>query len=187
MRTEDPLAPARRNIELKARDPDPDRSSLVCESLGAKKRPDLVQRDTYFHVPNGRLKLREEPGGVAHLIGYERPNRTEERESRYRIIETENPTELKAALTDALGVVAIVAKQRRLFLWEGARIHLDRVEMLGDFIEFEAIAPPDSNLSSEESQIRGLRNAFSIAEADLIDVSYCDLALAGRSVEESSP
>ena len=59
------MSAPRRNVELKATDPDPDRSLAVCLALGADDRGVLVQRDTYFRVPDGRLKLREEtPGGT---------------------------------------------------------------------------------------------------------------------------
>lgn len=52
--------PARRNVELKARDPEPERSSSVCRALGAEDRGVIAQRDTYFDVVRGGLKLREE-------------------------------------------------------------------------------------------------------------------------------
>jgi adenylate cyclase class IV len=54
-----------RNVELKARDPDPRRSLAACEALGAEPQGVLFQRDTYFPAPHGRLKLREEEGQVA--------------------------------------------------------------------------------------------------------------------------
>jgi adenylate cyclase class 2 len=63
-----------RNLELKARDLDPARSGQVCQELGAEDKGTLIQRDTYFEVPRGRLKIREEPGAVPHLIAYERPD-----------------------------------------------------------------------------------------------------------------
>ena len=59
------MAAPRRNIELKASDPDPERSLAVVLGLGARDRGHLRQRDTYFRVTTGRLKLREEdPGGA---------------------------------------------------------------------------------------------------------------------------
>jgi adenylate cyclase, class 2 len=150
----------------------------VCEAIGAEDRGLLVQRDTYFNVPHGRLKLREEDGGAPHLIAYERPDRVGGRESRYRIVEVDRVGELKAALSAALGVKAVVAKERRLFIWEGnVRIHLDVVEGLGAFIEFEAIASADSELTQEEAQVKRLRQRFEIEDAELIGGSYCDLML----------
>jgi hypothetical protein len=37
-----------------------------------------------------------------------------------------------------------VTKRRQRFIWEQVRIHLDDVERLGSFIEFETVAPEDS-------------------------------------------
>jgi adenylate cyclase class IV len=84
----------------------------------------LVQRDTYFHAPRGRLKLREEEGAISHLIAYERPDLAGQRESRYRIVEVDNAEELKTALSGSLGMKVVVEKERQLFIWEGnVRIH----------------------------------------------------------------
>jgi predicted adenylyl cyclase CyaB len=172
-----PADPAglRRNVELKARDPDQARSFAACEDLGAASQGVLVQQDTYFQAPHGRLKLREEEGARPHLIAYERADLLGGRESRYRIIAIDQPDELKAALRGTLGLKAVVAKKRWLFLWEGVRIHLDQVAGLGDFIEFEAIADATSDLSHEEAQVARLRQAFEIEHAALVGASYCDL------------
>lgn len=180
------MAEPRRNIELKARDAAPKRSLAACETIGAKASGVLIQRDTYFHTPRGRLKLREEEGAVPHLISYQRPDLAEQRESRYRIVEVEWVEALKEALAGALGVKVVVAKERRLFLWKGVRIHLDAVEGLGSFIEFEAIAAADSDLSREGAQVAALRQAFDIDDVDIVGESYCDLALveAGASMSQ---
>ncbi|HEX5927801.1 MAG TPA: class IV adenylate cyclase [Solirubrobacterales bacterium] len=166
-----------RNVELKARDPDPAGSLALCRSLGAKERGVLAQRDTYFRVPHGRLKLREE-GAAAELIGYERPDLAAQRESSYRRVPVDDPEALKAALAAALGVEATVVKERRLFAWEGVRIHLDRVKGLGDFVEFEAVIGAALDPGSAGRRVEQLRRAFGIGEDRLIGQSYCDLALA---------
>ena len=66
------MAAPRRNIELKASDPDPERSLAVVKGLGAHDRGIIRQCDTYFRVHTGRLKLREEEPGGATLIQYDR-------------------------------------------------------------------------------------------------------------------
>ena len=170
----------RRNIELKARDPDPARSVDACKSLGAEDSGVLTQRDTYFNASHGRLKLREEDGASAQLIAYQRADRVDQRTSHYQLIDVVEPEELKAALAAALGVKVVVAKERRLFIWEGnVRIHLDAVQGLGHFIEFEAVANGDSDLGNEQDQTKRLREAFEIDDADVIGGSYCDLAMVG--------
>jgi hypothetical protein len=43
----------RRNIELKAADPDPSASLEVCRMLGAEDRGTIAQHDTYFEIARG--------------------------------------------------------------------------------------------------------------------------------------
>ena len=162
----------RRNIECKAVDPDPARSLEVCRSLGAKDHGFIRQRDTYFNVGFGGLKLREETPGRPQLIQFERPERPQQRQSRYRIIPIADADALRAALEAALGVRGAVVKRRHLFLWRHVRIHLDEVTGLGSFIELEAVAPPESDLSHEHRLVAELRDAFAISDDRLCATGY---------------
>ncbi len=166
------------NLELKVRDRDPARSLRACEGLGAADEGTLSQIDTYFDVPRGRLKLREEVGSEAQLIAYERADDRGNAESRYRLVAVPDPTELKAALAGTLGVRVEVRKQRRLYLWEGIRIHLDEVEELGSFIEFEGVATAARAADAFEPLLTDLRRRFGIEDEDLLAVSYSDLVEA---------
>lgn len=58
----------------------------------------MRQDDTYFNVPQGRLKLRREAGAAAHLIAYERPDLRGQKESRYRIVEVGDASGIEEAL-----------------------------------------------------------------------------------------
>ncbi|HEX7289735.1 MAG TPA: class IV adenylate cyclase [Conexibacter sp.] len=165
----------RRNVELKARDDDPARSLAICGELGAEDRGELWQRDTYFTVPHGGLKLREQAPGRPHLIQFQRADQEQERESRYRIVEVADAGVLTAALDAALGVRGAVEKRRRLLLWRDVRIHLDTVEGLGTFLELEAVAPPDSDLALEHERVAFLREALAIDDARLVPVGYAAL------------
>jgi adenylate cyclase, class 2 len=147
----------------------------VCEELGAKDKGTLVQRDTYFEVPRGRLKLREEPDAVGHLIAYERPDHPGHKESRYRLIEVSEPAELRDALAAVLGITVVVSKARRLFIFEGVRIHLDRVDGLGEFIEFEGVAADGEDPSGFAELLVDLQQYFGLRDADLLSESYSDL------------
>jgi adenylate cyclase class IV len=165
---------ARRNIELKARDRDPAGSIETCQALDAEAKGTIWQRDSYFDVPFGGLKLREEDPGRPHLIQFERADEARQRESRYRIIEVDDAPALLAALTAAVGLTVVVAKRRQLFLWQDVRIHLDDVKHLGTFIELEAVAPSDSDLRHEHALISQLRTTFAITDERLIAVGYAE-------------
>lgn len=177
------MATPRRNIELKAIDPDPGRSLEICRALGARDRGVLWQRDTYFDVSAGGLKLREQQPGRAHLIQFKRADEPQQRESRYRIIETDDPQTLLAALGTAVGINVTVSKHRRLFLWRNVRIHLDNVERLGAFIELEAVAPADSDLRNEHELVEQLRDAFSITDDRLCATGYAQQLIARSIIE----
>ena len=166
-------AEPRRNIELKARDPAPDRSLRAALALGARDEGWLRQTDTYFRVPHGRLKLREEDAS-AELIAYDRADEALARESRYRLVTIDDPHGLKAALSTALGVLVVVEKSRRLLLWQSVRIHLDEVRCLGSFIEIEAVADPASDLTSERREANEVHEALAISPEQIMAVSYSD-------------
>src|SRR4051794_1448404 len=172
------MAEPRRNVELKARDPDPERSLARCRALGAEDRGELRQRDTYFAATRARLKLREQEPGGAELIAYERPDAARARESRYRIGPVADPAALREALDAALGTVVVVDKRRRLFLWEGVRIHLDRVDGLGDFVELEGVAADGSDLAREGELVERLRAVLDIAPEAIEATGYADLLAA---------
>ncbi len=169
------MAPPRRNVELKARDPEPERSLERARALGAEDRGELRQRDTYFAAPRGRLKLREQDPGGAELIAYERDDAAAARESRYRIAPVEDAAALREALDAALGTVVVVDKRRRLLLWKGVRIHLDRVEGLGDFVELEGVAGEGSDLAGEGARVERLRSELQIADDAIEATGYADL------------
>jgi len=166
----------RRNLELKARCNDIDAARDAARSAGALHQGLLIQTDTYFHCPNGRLKLRHIEPDKAELIWYSRPDSPQIRGSDYILTPIPDPASALAALSTALGVRGIIHKRRELWLLDNLRIHLDEVDGLGQFIEFEAVISHDRNESAAPSQIRDLCLAMKIFEKDLVSGSYSDLA-----------
>jgi homotetrameric cytidine deaminase len=180
------VSEARRNVELKALDPDPVRSLERALALGAEDHGVIVQRDTYFRVREGRLKLREEEPGEAHLIAYSRPDAAEVRVSSYRVVPVPDPDGLRAALAETDGVDVVVEKRRRLLLWETVRIHLDEVAGLGSFLELEAVADAGSDLERERAQVARLRAELGIGDEALREGSYSDAVRAAREGSDPS-
>jgi homotetrameric cytidine deaminase len=178
------MAEPSRNVELKAHDPDPARTLERALAAGAEDRGLLRQRDTYFAVAHGRLKLREEEPGGATLIAYDRPDAAEERVSDYRLVPVAEPEPLREALAAAGGISAVVVKRRHLLVWETVRIHLDEVRGLGSFLELEAVAEPGSDLSREYELVARLRELLGIADDALREGSYADALTASGEVGE---
>lgn len=172
---------ARVNVEIKARDRDPEATVARVVSLGAVDAGVLEQRDTYFEARLGRLKLREQDGS-AELIAYGRPDTPEPTESAYVRAPVAAPSELTEALESALGPLIVVAKRRRLWLWQGVRIHVDEVEGLGSFIELEAVIPDAGDIDEAHGKISQLRAELEIGDADLIAGGYADLLMDAPEV-----
>ncbi|MNT63732.1 CYTH domain protein [compost metagenome] len=143
------------------------------QRLGARDEGLLIQRDTYFYVPHGRLKLREIDGRSSLLIAYDRPEDQAQRMSQFRITEIPDPQGLIAVLGDALGVRGVVAKRRHLYLWQECRIHLDEVERLGSFLEFEVLSQGVS--CDDWDRMEALMTSFGLRDSDCIQASYSDL------------
>lgn len=172
----------RRNIEFKVADRDPEATLALVRSLAAVEQGLFIQRDTYFNVPQGRLKLREQEGLPAVLIPYSRDDQAKERLSNYQLVPVADPALLLQALEMTLGLRAVVEKRRHLFIWEETvRIHLDQVSGLGYFVEVEAVVPDGSDLQRERDQVEQLRSALALDEEPIISGGYADLLLASRS------
>jgi predicted adenylyl cyclase CyaB len=133
------------------------------------------QIDTYFHVPHGRLKLREIVGVRSELIWYDRSNEAATRKSDYRLTPITHPNELKASLAAALGIRGEVRKTRHVLLWHNVRIHLDEVESLGSFIEFEAVISGNEDEQTGHDRLQNLCKILHIEPKDYLDGSYADL------------
>jgi predicted adenylyl cyclase CyaB len=164
-----------RNIELKARLRDAATARTVAERL-CPRAPEIEQQvDTYFDSRRGRLKLREIAGRGAWLISYERPDRRRAKGSDYLLVPVSDPAGLKSAVSQALGITGVVRKLRRIYLFQNVRIHLDEVEGVGHFLEFEAVLAEGVGDANGERQIAELSREFGLDEADLLAGSYGDM------------
>lgn len=172
-----------RNIEIKARLRSLDAARRTAEEVGRSHGVEH-QIDTYFPCPHGRLKLREFVGRQSQLVWYARPDAAEAKASDYTLTPVADPAPLKAALSAALGVAVVVDKQREIYLSDNVRIHLDLVQGLGTFLEFEAVLGPaaDGRWTDDDAgrlQVAELSRLFGLTSADLVTGSYADL-LTGR-------
>jgi len=164
-----------RNVEFKARVD----SSTACEqkllTLSPLYKGTDHQVDTYFHVPVGRLKLRE--GNIENaLIQYTRPDHAGAKQSDVILYRHDPDPALKQILTLQFGIRKVVDKQRRIYFIGNVKFHFDTVKVLGDFIEVEAIDESDQFTSEELSaQCNQWSAFFGIRPDQFMTGSYSDM------------
>jgi predicted adenylyl cyclase CyaB len=168
-----------RNVEIKARVASIDALLPRARALAQRDAERIAQDDTFFHVPHGRLKLREFADGSAELIHYQRADTPHAKLSDYRRVPMPDAAALREALERALGIVGRVRKQRMLLLAGQTRIHLDRVEGLGDFIELEVVLHDDQSEAEGARIADDLMHELGLHNAERIAGAYLDLLLAG--------
>jgi len=165
-------------IEIKAKCEDAEKIRKILNTKSADFKGVDHQIDTYFKTPIGRLKLRE--GNIENtLIHYNRPNQAGPKNSQVTYQRLPPGTNLKEVLSAAMGILAVVDKQREIYFIDNVKFHVDEVKELGAFVEIEAIDESGSmGLDELQVQCEHYMNLFEIASTDLIKVSYSDLMLA---------
>ena len=167
----------RKMVELKARvnTLDPIRRKII--DLKAYHIGTLRQIDFYFEVPKGRLKLREVEGkNTLELIYYKRKNVAGPKRSEVFILEVQKPAAFKTLLEKVLETTVTVEKLREVYRHQGTQIHLDTVEKLGAFVEFERRTPADQQAIRKNQQaLEGLMKKLGIKPENLEKLSYSDL------------
>ncbi len=135
------------------------------------------QVDTYFNVPNGRLKLRE--GTIENaLIWYERANVASSKLSDVLLYKHAPDTALKEVLTKANGIKVVVDKRRRIYFIDNVKFHFDEVEGLGKFIEVEAIDESgERGVEKIQEQCHYYISFFNVQAEEFISSSYSDMLL----------
>ena len=165
------------NIEFKARVNDIDLYEEKIKNLDAHFIGEDHQVDTYFNVPNGRLKLRQ--GNIENaLIHYVRSNIAGSKQSDVLLYQHQPDDTLKDILVTALGIKVVVEKKRRIWFINNVKFHFDEVKDLGYFVEVEAI-DKDGSIGIEQltEQCNFYKTLFSIKNDDFIAESYSDMLL----------
>ena len=71
-------------------------------------------------------------------------------------------------------------KERTLWLYENTRVHLDRVEGIGDFIELETVVQEALDADSARAETLRLMDVLHLDPAECIEGAYRDLLAANR-------
>jgi predicted adenylyl cyclase CyaB len=164
-----------RNVEIKAWIESVEALAPRAAALADQGPIEIVQDDTFFTCPSGRLKLRAFSAADGQLIFYRRPDQAGPKESFFLISPTASPDTLREALTLAYGQAGRVRKRRTLYLAGRTRIHLDRVDGLGDFLELEVAMADGETAEAGAAEAHDLLAKLGISADHLIDRAYVDL------------
>ena len=145
-----------KNLELKCK-LTPDSSTNNIAQYYVK---DLIQTDVYFSSDTGKLKIRKEIDN-SYTIYYERSNIPNEKISTYEFYPIDNYDAFMSVIGKCLCEEITVNKIRHLYIYKNARIHIDEVEELGNFLEIEVVIKTpedDENAHNVMSELVELMN-----------------------------
>ncbi|MDD3287517.1 MAG: class IV adenylate cyclase [Alphaproteobacteria bacterium] len=166
-----------RNIEIKAKIGSIGALLPAVEKIADSQPQEIFQDDTFFFCSSGRLKLRMFSEAEGQLISYSRPNKSGPKECIYTIYETSSPRALGDVLASSCGILGKVVKRRTLYMCGNTRIHLDKVEGLGDFLELEVVLSDTETAESGIKTANDILSKLGISNNQLIEGAYVDLAL----------
>jgi adenylate cyclase class 2 len=164
------------NIEIKAKCFHPEMVEAFLFEQKAEFAGVDIQKDTYFNIHKGRLKLRQ--GNIENnLIFYNRNNQKGPKQSDFHLAPVTKPAELESLLCEALDIKGVVEKKRKIFFLHNIKVHLDEVTNLGSFLEIEVsnILNPETPVEILYQQCTELMQQLNIKEEDLLDSSYSDM------------
>jgi adenylate cyclase class IV len=159
-----------RNVEFKSELRDLEAARQQCRQIGALHEATLRQTDTYVRMAEGRLKRRETVGAPTEWIYYRRPDGAQARVAEYTILSDE-----QARIRFGVGTLTpwkVVRKTRELWALGSVRIHLDRIEGVGTFIEFEAVISPRHDVAESRTMVQHLREEFAPILGEALAGSY---------------
>ena len=150
------------NREIKAFCPDFDPIRDKLQSHGASYVDSKEQVDYYYNLPDPvmqdgtrRLKVRLEDDSNAQVVYYEEGQESGARTSRFQIWGL-NGAQTKEVLDAALGVKAVVRKQRELWVKDNVKFNLDQVETIGQVLEVEILSQDGLDIEAQLEEYQAL-------------------------------
>ena len=185
---------SRQNLELKCKWNS--HTTLPKECTKSEFVKPLKQYDTYYeNCDGGRLKIRSqyeekcdgETTHKAYAIYYKRPDTKMQKFSNYEFYPIEDYKNFVKVFGSALKTEVIVIKERTLYYYKRdnkihARIHLDVVENLGNFLEIEVVLEEaenrtESSYQEAQEMMNELIHLLNIKDEDKISKGYRELLI----------
>ena len=171
-------------VEVKLKVDDLNELEMVLVDKGAILEEIVNQQDQYFNHPikdfnetDEALRIRED--GDKTYLTYKGPKFDSKSKTRKEIdIEIENAKQL-AGMLESLDFrkVAIVSKERRIYLLDGIHYCLDNVASIGTFLEVEKIIGDKSTFEKTRDEIFQAIKSLKLDPKTNIRKSYLELLL----------
>lgn len=149
------------NREIKAYCPNFDPIRDILRNSGASYSETMEQVDYYYNLPDPvmqdgtrRLKVRLE-NNSAQVVYYVEGEESGARTSRFQIWGL-NGAQTKEVLDAALGVKAVVRKQREQWIKDNVKFNLDQVETIGQVLEVEIMSQEGQDIEAQLTEYRKL-------------------------------
>ena len=149
------------------------------EEIGARRVGKVLETNTFFDTPDGRLvregkglRVRhsrdDETGQQRHVVTFKGPPHKGELKIREEIEFTPDDGEAAAALLQAIGFEVVLSFEKRRETWErdDCEVVLDELPILGLFVEIEG---------SGEAPVMRLREKLGLADRPLIRTGYATM------------
>lgn len=164
------------NLELKISVTSHQKLKEILKEINAEYKGLLNQKDIYYSVPDGLLKLRVENGNES-LIFYNRNEKAKNRWSDYNLINFRDSGGEKF-FSDVFRTEVVVQKKRELFIYDNTRIHIDTVKSLGRFLELETLVI--NGKTDARKRFRKIVKLLEINESNQIRKSYRNLLIESK-------
>jgi len=173
------------NLELKTKIENLELFDSIKDKLTEHYVDVLYQSDRYFKLSDDsgdRLKLRfetkKETGDkISYLVRYNRPDVSEAKYSNYRCYPVEDSLAFQQVMKSAMTTELVISKRRCLYVIKNARIHLDMVVGLGEFLEIEIIINTEGQKLIAEAFMEELIEMIGIQDSKKIACGYRELLL----------
>lgn len=164
-----------RSVEIKHELRDPELAIACLRSLRAINVGASFQVDSCYRLSSGRLIKREIAGEPTEWIAYQRDDAPAARVCRFTVY-SEHEAQHRFGLRE-MPVWTQVRKRRELWITGAVRVHVDMVDRLGWFIEFEALVSAKQGVDKCRGLVENVRDKMRLALGEAIGVSYADLSL----------
>lgn len=165
-----------KNLEIKVKLNSHNEIKKILDENKIKMNELLIQKDIYYNVNKGILKLRIENDSQV-LIFYDRDEKSKKRWSDYYLLDLSS-VDANSFLKRFLDIMVVVKKKRELFIFKNTRIHLDYVQGLGFFLELETRVT--NGLKDAEKRFNYLLDLLNLKSKKEIRASYKDLLIAKK-------